>query len=97
MSNVSGASNIAFNYSSTGAGDSSWMAALAKALAKVMTDLQKRMVKDGKEMSSKDKTTANNAKSDLQVASQEYGLVVNAINTVLKSVGEANSTLARKQ
>lgn len=95
---VSGTQNISFSTPSSSDGDNSWMAALAKALAKSMTSLQNRMVADGKAMDTGGKSTSagNNANTDLQVASQQYSLLVTAISTVMKAAGDANTTLVQK-
>lgn len=85
------------NVSSTSQGDNSWMSKVAEALAKAMTKLMDRMYNDAKDMASDDKHTASEAKADFQVASQQYTMVVTAISTVLKTLGEANTSLARKQ
>jgi len=96
---VSGTQNISFSTPVDSGSDNSWMAALAKALAKSMTSLQNRMVADGKAMDTGGKSTSagNNANTDLQVATQQYSLVVTAISNVLNTVGAANKALATKQ
>ncbi len=83
--------------SSTPRGDGSWMAKVAEALAKAMSKLMDRMYDDASKMASDNKETATQAKADFQVASQEYTMVVTAINSALKTLGEANTALARKQ
>lgn len=95
---VSGTQNISFSTPVDSGSDNSWMAALAKALAKSMTTLQNRMVADGKAMDTGGKSTSagNNANTDLQVASQQYSLLVTAISTVMKAAGDANTTLVQK-
>jgi hypothetical protein len=95
---VSGTQNISFSPPASGDADGSWMAALAKALSKAMTSLQNRMVADGKAMDTGGKSTSagNDANTDLQVASQQYSLLVTAIGTVMKSVGDADNTLVQK-
>ncbi|HEV2679956.1 MAG TPA: hypothetical protein VGV14_05615 [Rhodanobacter sp.] len=94
---VSSTSPISFGTSSSASGDGSWMAQVAEALAKAMSKLQQRMMDDGKNMSSNDKNTSDNANADLQVATQEYSLIVTAISTVMKTIGEADNSLAQKQ
>ncbi|WP_426702957.1 hypothetical protein ACPPVV_08165 [Rhodanobacter sp. Col0626] len=95
---VSGTQNISFSTPVDSASDGSWMAALAKALSKAMTSLQNRMVADGKAMDTGGKSTSagNDANTDLQVATQQYSLLVTAISTVMKSVGDADNTLVQK-
>lgn len=102
MSNIA-ANPVSISFPRHSSQDGSWLAVIAKALAKCMTQLQDRMVEDANQMSvGKDPTDAeqkqaNEAKADLQVAGQQYAQVVNALNTVIKTVGQADAVLARKQ
>ncbi len=88
---------VSFNVSSQalGKGDNSWLSVLAKHLAKAMTKLQRRMEADGRAMDAGG-NKGNQAKADLQVAAKEYSLIVSAIDTVIKTVGQADTALARK-
>ncbi|KRE94465.1 hypothetical protein ASG87_17845 [Frateuria sp. Soil773] len=97
MSNVQGATapQVPSLTSDGGYGSGSWLVALALALGKAMSKLQDDMMKDAKEAGGKGKG-ATEANARLQAESQLYSMVANAINTVIKAVGEANTTLARK-
>lgn len=106
MSNVS-TNPVSISYPSSYKTDNSWLAVIAKALAKCMTELQRRMMHDADKMSKlqtkeshhklskQEQEALNNAKTDLKVATQEYGMVVNSVNTVLQSIGQADTVLAR--
>lgn len=76
-------------------GSGSWLVALALALGKAMSKLQDDMMKDAKEAGGKG-AGATEANARLQAESQLYTMVANSINTVIKAIGDANTTLARK-
>lgn len=94
---VSSVQSPSLNALSNAGSGGSWMAAIAEALAKAMEKLQTKMETEAGNLSSSDKKTADKANTDLQVDAQMYTLVVNAVTTVLKTVGEADNSLAQKQ
>jgi hypothetical protein len=72
----------------------SWLWALAKVMgekidesANKMTDMANKVNGDGQNAS---------ASTNFQVASQEFGLIMNSITTAIKSIGDGLQTAARK-
>lgn len=92
---ISSVPSLGVHSHALGRGDSSWLSLIAKALAKAMGKLQHRMKADATLIDASGGKD-NSAQTDLKVAAQEYALVVSSINTVLKTVGQANNALARK-
>lgn len=95
---------------STGKGSSdSWMTAIAKAMGEVMGDKARKLVKLSTDISAvKPKNDTAEAKMDaasdmqklnaeFQATSQEFNLLQNTFSTAIKSIGEAMSSIARKQ
>lgn len=69
-------------------------------LAVMMEGLKDQIESSFNEMkASADNVTKSNPKTmvDFQVKSQEFSLLMNTAQTVVKTVGEANSAAARKQ
>lgn len=75
-------------------GAESRLVALAKALGKVMDGKMDEMIQIGKEIDKTDDTGQLSAQ--MQALSQELALVASALNNSIKSIGEANTNMARK-
>lgn len=75
-------------------GAESRLVALAKALGKVMDGKMDEMIQIGKKIDKTDDTGQLSAQ--MQALSQELALVASALNNSIKSIGEANTNMARK-
>jgi hypothetical protein len=75
-------------------GGESRLVALARALGKVMDGKMNEMIDIGNKIDKSDKTGELSAQ--MQALSQELALVASALNNTIKSVGEANTNMARK-
>lgn len=89
----------------------SWLQAMAKAMGEVLGNKAAEMVKlsdkvsslakEGQELKGEEKQQnaqeMTAAQTELQGVSQEYKLLTETINTVLKGIGEALSNMGRKQ
>ena len=89
-------------------GAESWLVAIAKAMGSVMgdraakmVDLSKRMTEtktggnsDAQQKAAKEMQSLN---AEFQATSQEFNLLQNTMSTALKAIGEAMSSVARKQ
>ncbi|GAA0480598.1 hypothetical protein GCM10009096_23330 [Parasphingorhabdus litoris] len=75
-------------------GGQSRLVRLALALGKVMDDKMDDMIDIGEKIDKTDKTGELSAQ--MQALSQELSLVANALNNAIKSIGEANANMARK-
>ncbi|MDT7837981.1 hypothetical protein [Aquabacterium sp. OR-4] len=94
--------------SSGKASGESWLVAIAKAMGSVMgdraaklVDLSQRMTQtktggssDAQQAAAKEMQTLN---AEFQATTQEFNLLQNTMSTALKSIGEAMSSVARKQ
>jgi len=69
-----------------------WLMALAEVLGAKMDDLADRMGSMAREISD----GAASKSSEFTVLAQEFGLVMNAANTSIKTIGEAMNNTARK-
>ena len=76
-------------------GKGSWLWALAKVMGEKIDESANKMI----DMANKVNADGQNASAstNFQVASQEFGLIMNAITTAIKSIGEGLQTAARKQ
>jgi hypothetical protein len=80
--------------SGSGAGQAAgWLRAMAEALGKTLDDLAHEMEAAAEAIDKEDPSTS----VKFQVISQQFGIVMNAASTAIKSVGEAMSSMARKQ
>jgi len=79
---------------SVGGGSNSRLVALAKALGKLLDKKMDRIIEVGKQMDGAEKQGA--LSGEMNALSQEMGMISNALNNMVKSIGEANTTLARK-
>lgn len=71
----------------------SWLAAMMEALKEQITSSFNEMKAAADNVNKKDPSTM----VDFQVKSQEFSLLMNTAQTVVKTVGEANAAAARKQ
>jgi len=78
-------------------GKTSWLHAIAEALGEKLGDLAKSMVANSKLAGSSNEKIAAGATARLTADSQLFSMYMNAVSTVLKSIGEGNSAMARKQ
>jgi hypothetical protein len=67
---------------------------LAKALGKLLDSKMDKIIETGKKMDGAEKQGSLSA--EMQALSQEMSMISNALNNMIKSIGEANTTLARK-
>ncbi|WP_129137011.1 hypothetical protein [Luteimonas sp. YGD11-2] len=78
-------------------GETSWLHAIAKALGEKVGELAESMVKNADKVGSKNEKEATAASAQLTADSQLFSMYMNALSTVLKSIGEGNVAMARKQ
>jgi hypothetical protein len=81
-------------------GKKSFLVRLAEALGKIVDSKMERAIELGEKIdkaqdSKKPKVASLSA--EMQAVGQEIGFITQALNTVIKSIGESASTLARKQ
>lgn len=74
-------------------GGKSWLAALVEGLNKMITESWKNMDAASSAVTKEDPATLTR----FQVASQEFSMLMNTAQTVVKTIGEANANAARKQ
>ncbi|WP_226467207.1 EscF/YscF/HrpA family type III secretion system needle major subunit [Luteimonas panaciterrae] len=74
-------------------GSKSWLAALVEGLNKMITESWKDMTAASNAVTKDDPATMTN----FQVKSQEFSLLMNTAQTVVKTIGEANTKAASKQ
>ena len=80
----------------TGAkGKGSWLWALAKVMGQKIDESADKMIDMANKVNADGKNAS--ASTNFQVASQEFGLIMNSITTAIKSIGEGLQTAARKQ
>lgn len=92
-----------------GAGTGGWLQAIAKAMGKTLGDKASQMVKLSSELQGLTGKTGNATKdaenaakfnektTEFQATGQEYSLLNSVFTNAIKSIGEAISTMARKQ
>ncbi len=78
----------------TGAGDGGWLMAFAEAMGRLM-EKQIKKIQDFAD-SIGDKPTPSDS-TKLTAMTQMFQMFMNAVSTALKSMGEANAGMARKQ
>lgn len=78
-------------------GKSSWLHAIAEALGQKVGELAVSMTQHADDVGSPDAQKSANASANLTADSQLFSMYMNALSTVLKSIGEGNSAMARKQ
>ena len=67
---------------------------LAKAMGKLLDKKMDQMIATGEKMDKSEKQGSLSAQ--MQALGQELGMISNALNNTIKSIGESNTTLARK-
>lgn len=72
---------------------SSWLNALMQGLNKLLDATAKDMQKAANAVTKDDPSTT----TDFQVISQQFSMLMNTAQTVVKTIGEANANAARKQ
>jgi len=83
-----------------GGGGHGWLFAIAQALGKIADNLGKQIEQKAQDLDSsiragaKDLTEQN---AELQALSQQMNMLMQAISTVIKSIGEGAAAIARKQ
>lgn len=77
----------------------SWLMAFAKLMGEVANNISHQMMAKAREIdaAAKDEKPSNELTAELTALSQLFKMVTEATNNVIKSVGEGNSSLARKQ
>lgn len=81
-------------------GGHGWLFAIAKLLGKIADNLGKEIEKKAQQLDDsiragkKDLTEQN---AELQALSQQMNMLMQAISTVIKSIGEGAAAIARKQ
>lgn len=76
-------------------GKGSWLWALAKVMGEKIDESADKMIDMANKVNADGKNAS--ASTNFQVASQEFGLIMNSITTAIKSIGEGLQTAARKQ
>lgn len=84
---------------SSAEGGKSFLVKLALAMGKVIDAKMDRLVELGEKIdkAQADKASTGSISAEMQAVGQEISMITQALNTVIKSVGESGSTLARKQ
>lgn len=77
----------------------SWLMAFAKVMGDVANNISEQMMDKAKEIdaAAKSDKPSNELTAELTALSQLFKMVTEATNNVIKSVGEGNASLARKQ
>lgn len=89
----------------SGTGTGGWLQAIAKAMGKALGDKAAHMVDlstsmqshVGAKAGSADANQFNKDMTDFQATGQEYSMLNSVFSTAIKSIGEAMSSMARKQ
>lgn len=110
MSNVDGASTYNFSYADntlqelttkarTSAQTGSWLVALATIMGEIANKMSTQMIEKAAEIdtAADNKEPANELTAQLTALSNLFKMFTEATNNVIKSVGEGNSSMARKQ
>jgi hypothetical protein len=77
----------------------SWLMAFASLMGKVLNNISEQMMAKAREIdaAAEQEKPANELTAELTALSQLFKMVSEAVNNVIKSVGEGNSAMARKQ
>lgn len=78
-------------------GKGSWLQKIADAMAKVLDKKINDMDKMAQALDKQGSNKSIKASTDLQVAGQEFSYLMSASSTVIKTIGEGLSSMARKQ
>lgn len=71
----------------------SWLQAMVEGMSRMLDDLSHDMIEAANNVDKEDPSTL----VKFQVLSQQFSLVMNTVTTAVKTIGEAQSTAARKQ
>jgi len=71
----------------------SWLQAMVEGMSRMLDDVSKDMISAANNVSKDDPSTLVR----FQVLSQQFSLVMNTVTTAVKTIGEAQTTAARKQ
>lgn len=80
-----------------GSGKRSWLQVIADSMAEALDKKVEDMDKMAKALDKQGSNKSVKASTDLQVAGQEFSYLMNASSTVIKTIGEGLSSMARKQ
>ncbi|PSJ43485.1 hypothetical protein [Allosphingosinicella deserti] len=75
----------------------SWLQVIADSMAQALDKKVEDMDKMAKALDKQGSNKSVSASTDLQVAGQEFSYLMNASSTVIKTIGEGLSGMARKQ
>lgn len=78
-------------------GKGSWLQAIADAMAKALDAKVEDMDRMSRALDKQGSNKSVKASTDLQVAGQEFSFLMNTASTVIKTIGEGLSGMARKQ
>lgn len=78
-------------------GGGSWLQKIANALAQALDSKIEQMDNLANKLDKQGKDKSVSASTDLQVAGQEFSYMMQTTNTVIKTIGEGLSAVARKQ
>lgn len=78
-------------------GKRSWLQVIADSMAEALDKKVEDMDKMAKALDKQGSNKSVKASTDLQVAGQEFSYLMNASSTVIKTIGEGLSSMARKQ
>jgi len=83
----------------TSGGSTSWLMAFAKLMGEVANNIANQMMDKAKEIdaAAEKEKPSNELTAELTALSQLFKMVTEATNNAIKSVGEGNQALARKQ
>ncbi|MGK6354136.1 hypothetical protein ACMGDH_02790 [Sphingomonas sp. DT-207] len=81
----------------TAGGKRSWLQVIADSMAEALDKKVEDMDKMAKALDKQGSKKSVKASTDLQVAGQEFSYLMNASSTVIKTIGEGLSSMARKQ
>ncbi|MBO9623405.1 MAG: hypothetical protein J7500_11910 [Sphingomonas sp.] len=78
-------------------GKRSWLQVIADSMAEALDKKVEDMDKMAQALDKQGSNKSVKASTDLQVAGQEFSYLMNASSTVIKTIGEGLSSMARKQ
>ncbi|NLG58815.1 MAG: hypothetical protein GX538_01460 [Gammaproteobacteria bacterium] len=99
VQNVQDDARIQSTQARTSGASTSWMMAFAKLMGEVANNIAEQMMDKAKEIdaAAKNEEPANELTAELTALSQLFKMVTEATSNVIKSIGEGNTSLARKQ
>ena len=93
-------SNITNSRSASSAVGTGWLVAVAEALGKMADALGQKIEKQAAKLDAAiraDKKDVTEMNAKMQAMTQQMNMLMNAISTIIKPIGEGNTALARKQ